>query len=103
MLVQLLWILPASVQPNAFHCRFSATMRTRRLCPAFQSDLAIVSAGAPAASSAHFVQIEPWCSISDGAVGRPSRLKPTSVKYKRLILFSAIPITVSLCEEHRHF
>jgi NAD(P)-dependent dehydrogenase (short-subunit alcohol dehydrogenase family) len=43
VLVQLLWILPASAQPYAFHCRFSATMRTRRLCPAFQSDLAIVS------------------------------------------------------------
>ena len=53
-------------------------------------------------SSLIFVQIEPWCSISDGAVSRPSRLKPTSVKYKRLILFSAIPITGRLCEEHRH-
>jgi hypothetical protein len=44
-------------------------------------------AGAPAASSANFVQIEPWWSVGDGIVGRPSSLKPTSVKYKRLILF----------------
>jgi hypothetical protein len=29
-------------------------------------------------------------------------IEPTSVKYKRLILFSAIPITGRLCEEHRH-
>ena len=30
-------------QPKCIYCRFSATMRTRRLCPAFQSDLAVVS------------------------------------------------------------
>ena len=34
---------PTKTTTKCIYCRFSATMRTRRFCPAFQSDLPIVS------------------------------------------------------------